>query len=192
MPDTYQGAALLAGLRPVLEDGPEGDAGRRDAVPRLLAGWPSGAVKLYVLARALHHRRALDPLFPDGDYLPLDAAGQRSNHVIAYARTRDERFAVTVVARLPAALLRGTGRRDRVWAPPWGVSALRLPDALHDVPPQNVLTGEALSARDAGSLVPLRDLLGRFPVALLEPADRAASGFGGRSARDREVPHRKG
>ena len=56
----------------------------------LLAAWPDGLVKLYVIHRALTLRRDRARLFGVGAYVPLTAVGAHAEHVVAFAR-RDGR-----------------------------------------------------------------------------------------------------
>ncbi|MBV8949408.1 MAG: hypothetical protein JOZ99_00915, partial [Actinobacteria bacterium] len=103
--DTYQGTELLDlslvdpdNRRPV-------DYGRRrtalaslrDAsVADLAEHWADGRLKLLVLTRALHARRAHPDLFVGGEYIPLPASDDR---VVAFARRHDHDWALAIAAR---------------------------------------------------------------------------------------------
>ena len=104
--------------------------------------------KLLVTSRALRLRRARPEWFAGG-YEPLTATGAAAAHVIAFRRGGQ---AVTVVTRLPVSLRRAGGWRD---------TALRLPGGAW----ADLLTG----AVHRGGAVPLAELTGRLPVALLVP-----------------------
>ena len=167
VPDVYQGcevAALslvdpdnrrevgFARIRSVLT---ELDAGPGAS----LGGDPARAdlddfsrAKLLVTSRALRLRRARPEWFA-GDYEPLAASGPAAGHALAFRRGG---HAVTVVTRLPVGLRRRGGWRD---------TALPLP-----VPPSGGAWADLLTgAVHHGPAVPLTELTGRLPVALLVP-----------------------
>ncbi|MEX2230150.1 MAG: malto-oligosyltrehalose synthase [Dehalococcoidia bacterium] len=182
VPDTYQGAEVWGlslvdpdNRRPVdfgarraalaaLGDGPLPPGALGD----LLAAWPDGRVKLFVLSRALRARRRDPALFVDGEYEPMRAIGERAEHVIAYARTLDRRVAIAVVPRLPAALT-GMATEGRPWRPDWRGTALDIPPALAGATIQDLFSGRSTTLR---ATLPLEDVPGAFPVALLT-GDRA-------------------
>ena len=104
----------------------------------------SGLPKLLVVKRALEVRRRRPEAFA-GDYRPLLAAGAKASHLVAFCRGGG---AVTVVPRLVLGL-----------GGDWGDTSLALPDGEW----RDVLGGRAWRGD-----VPAGDLLGSFPVALLE------------------------
>jgi glycogen debranching enzyme GlgX/malto-oligosyltrehalose synthase len=160
IPDLYQGTELWDlslvdpdNRRPV-------DFERRRQLLRQLDGGASperilrhaeeGLPKLWVVRQALSVRRRWPQAFgPQAGYSPLVADGSAADHVVAYLR--GER-AITVVPRL------GLRLRRR-----WGDTALDVPAGGW----RNVLTDEVLE----GGRIPLRQLLARFPVALLARED---------------------
>ena len=116
--------------------------------------WPdragSGLPKLLLTQRALHLRRRRPDRFGAGSgYEPLTAAGPKAAHAVAFARGGD---IVAVAPRLVLGL-----------AEDWAGTTLALP------------AGRFEDVLDAGKRtfegdVALGDLLGPFPVALLERA----------------------
>jgi (1->4)-alpha-D-glucan 1-alpha-D-glucosylmutase len=104
--------------------------------------------KLLVTSRALRLRRARPEWFA-GDYEPLAASGPAAGHAVAFRRGGQ---AVTVVTRLPVGLRRRGG---------WQDTALPLPGRAW----ADLLTG----AVHRGPAVPMTELTGRLPVALLVP-----------------------
>ena len=104
--------------------------------------------KLLVTSRALRLRRARPEWFA-GDYEPLAASGPAAGHAVAFRRGRQ---AVTVVTRLPVGLRRRGG---------WRHTTLPLPGG----PWADLLTGTV----HRGPAVPMTELTGRLPVALLVP-----------------------
>jgi (1->4)-alpha-D-glucan 1-alpha-D-glucosylmutase len=174
VPDTYQGtelwdlslvdpdnrrpvdfaarAAALRSLDAALANGTPRETLARD----LLATWPDGRIKLYVLATLLRHRAASG--WPDDAYTPLSATGEQAEHVVAYARGD----AIVVVPRLVRTLSGETPPLGDVW----DRTVLALPsDAVERY--RDVLTDRQL--RSAGGAVALADVLAVLPVAVLEP-----------------------
>jgi (1->4)-alpha-D-glucan 1-alpha-D-glucosylmutase len=123
-------------------------------------------LKLFVTYKALNFRRDHLDLFLHGDYLPLSAAGEREQHLVALARRRDSLWALAVAGRFFSKL-----------APPgelpvgekvWGETALLLPE---EAPSEwtNIFTADTVStlAGPQGPALPLSQVLGHLPVALL-------------------------
>jgi (1->4)-alpha-D-glucan 1-alpha-D-glucosylmutase len=109
-----------------------------------------GTPKLWVMTRTLELRRRRPDLFDRrAAYRPLAASGPRADHVVAFARSDG---VVAVVPRLTA----GRGAA-------WGATRLPLPTGRWS----SLLGGE----EQFEGRVRLGDILGRFPVALLEAVD---------------------
>ena len=120
------------------------------------AVWPdqadSGLPKLLLTQRALHLRRRRPEFFRVGSgYRALAAAGPKSAHAVAFARTAagGEAGVVAVAPRLVLGL-----------GGDWAGTTLTLPEGRFT----DVLNGN----RTVSGEVALADLLGPFPVALLE------------------------
>ena len=179
VPDTYQGTELwdlslvdpdnrrpvdftarAAELRAL--DSALGAGTPREALARdLLAAWPDGRIKLYLLATLLRHRAAA--AWPDDAYAPLVAIGERAQHVVAYARDG----ALVVVPRLVRTLSGEMPPLGEVWAD----TELMLPEsAAHAY--RDVLTDRSVPAipRPDRRVLALRDVFAVLPVAVLEPA----------------------
>lgn len=155
VPDLYQGTELWD-LSLVDPDNrrPVDFAKRRALLTRVEALTPEAAMqdvaagtpKLWLLARALRLRAGRPELF-EGAYSPLATLGEGEQAVLAFARGTE---LVVVVPRWPA---RAAALTPDV--------AVRLPEGRF----RNVLTGEAVTARDGSTSV--LGLWSRFPVALL-------------------------
>ncbi len=104
--------------------------------------------KLLITSKALRLRRARPDWFA-GDYEPLTASGPAAGHAVAFRRGGQ---AVTVATRLPVGLRRRGG---------WQDTALPLPGGAW----ANLLTGTV----HHGPAIPMTELTGRLPVALLVP-----------------------
>jgi (1->4)-alpha-D-glucan 1-alpha-D-glucosylmutase len=137
--------------------------GRGALARELVEGWEDGGVKLYVTHVALCARKEHADAFSEGEYLPLAATGAKAEHVVAFARRGGGSTLVTVVPRLVATLT-----RDRDFALPdagvWADTALTGEEVTGRW--RNLFTGAEVDAGDGG--IGLADVLGDFPVALLE------------------------
>jgi (1->4)-alpha-D-glucan 1-alpha-D-glucosylmutase len=146
VPDVYQGTELWDNsLVDPDNRRPVDFAGRRRLLARIDGGWRPhvdsvGAAKLLVVSRALRARRGRALT----DYRALAADGPAADHCLAF----DRGGLVAVATRLPLALARRGG---------WGDTTLPLPPGAWT----DALTGSPATER-------LGDLLGTYPVALLE------------------------
>jgi (1->4)-alpha-D-glucan 1-alpha-D-glucosylmutase len=129
----------------------------------LIERWEDGRVKLYLTHVALAARNAHPDAFTGGEYLPLEAAGAKAEHVVAFARRGGGSTLLTVVPRLVATL---TAARDHALPTPadWAGTAV-TGDAVAGRW-RNLLTGAEIRAGEGG--LALAELLADFPVALLE------------------------
>jgi (1->4)-alpha-D-glucan 1-alpha-D-glucosylmutase len=140
-----------------------------DFFSALLRDEKPGAMKLFLIWRALNFRRVQRELFDSGEYTPLSAAGEQREHVCAFARTLKERTIVVVVPRLVFGLMRGAE------FPPlgneiWKETTLLVPQARPGDLFRNVLTRELVPVIEKGrtAALELRQALKSLPVALLE------------------------
>jgi (1->4)-alpha-D-glucan 1-alpha-D-glucosylmutase len=115
VPDFYQGSELWSrnlvdpdNRRPVdfpsrtqalqaLLDSPDFDPA--GIASDLLTKWPDGRIKLYAIWKALGCRRRHSALFREGEFIPLETAGEQSSHVLAFLRRRGEEQVVTILPR---------------------------------------------------------------------------------------------
>jgi len=154
VPDVYQGSELWETSLVDPDNRRAVDFARRaDLLRRLDEGWlppvdESGAAKLLVVSRALRLRRDHPDRFDR--YTPVTVAGSASAHAVAF----DRGGALAVATRLPAGLAARGGWGDTVVLRRGG-------------PALDVLTGR----RFEGAAVPLGELLGGYPVALLVDAE---------------------
>lgn len=186
VPDFYQGSELwdlrlvdpdnrgpvdLGKRTRMLEDlkraaAKPGPNSTRSLVRSLLKHWSDGRIKLYLIWRALDLRRRHPALFLDGDYLPMEAEGERAENVVAFARTQGQKHALAIVPRWLARVR--APRTPSRWADFWGTTRLAMPAGF---PTQwsNVLTNDRAScdAQDDRPALPLDRVLGGLPVAVL-------------------------
>jgi (1->4)-alpha-D-glucan 1-alpha-D-glucosylmutase len=124
-----------------------------------------GHLKLFVAQRTLALRRDRAEIFAAGEYVPLEVSGPMRDHIVSFARVRDDVAAVVVVPRLlagivPASVSPFAGRC-------WEGTTLAL-DRLPRLW-RNIFTEEALEATD--SSLSVAELLGNLPVSVLISAN---------------------
>jgi (1->4)-alpha-D-glucan 1-alpha-D-glucosylmutase len=121
-----------------------------------------GRIKAYLIWKILNLRKQQPELFSLGEYVPLEIAGERAKHLIAFARCYKAQTIVVVAPRLCAQLLGGETRipfGEEVWQD----AQVKTPnDALRF---RNLLTGEKIAAAQAGLFA--KHLFNNFPAALL-------------------------
>ncbi|MGF1527273.1 MAG: malto-oligosyltrehalose synthase [Candidatus Competibacterales bacterium] len=132
------------------------------ALPTWLAAPEDDRLKLLVVQRLLGLRRRHSELFQWGDYRPLNAVGERGDHVVAFERT-GQQHAIVAVPRLYRALLDegGTYRGDI-----WGDDQLLVSKGGTY---RQVFTGEHFipQARAGQWALSLGEVLAQFPLAVL-------------------------
>jgi (1->4)-alpha-D-glucan 1-alpha-D-glucosylmutase len=119
-------------------------------------------LKLAVSSRLLQFRLARPELFAFGSYEPLQAEGNRRDHVFAFARRHQDRTALVVVPRLVAGLV-PDGDVPPVGERVWSDTRLRVPAARCY---RHVLTGRC--APVAGEMLRLAEVFATAPVAFLD------------------------
>jgi (1->4)-alpha-D-glucan 1-alpha-D-glucosylmutase len=75
------------------------------SMDELLGHWRDGRIKQQLIRAALGLRRQCPGLFSAGSYRPLTARGPLAAHLFAFARSDGEQAAISIVCRLPGALL---------------------------------------------------------------------------------------
>lgn len=144
---------------------PQGAESTAALVERLMSDPTDGAIKLYVTSRALRFRKDHRKLFAEGRYMPLRAAGERSNHVIAFARKLGSQSVIAVAGRFFLSL-----------GESWGDSVILLPRELSGRAFQDVLTGRTVETetRDGNPALPLAQVFSGLTVALVSEAQEPA------------------
>ena len=121
--------------------------------------------KLYVTWKTLAFRGEFSALFQRGEYIALSTSGPNANHIVGFARKHEGRVALVAAPRLCAQLM--GDRYDTICHEAiWRDTTLAVPDfgaaCYH-----NVFTGECIQSRGGAQQLPVADLFGNFPVALL-------------------------
>ena len=126
VPDLYQGTELwdlnlvdpdnrrpvdYSRRRKILDDLRErsdpGKPGLLSLAQELLGKPADGRIKLYLIYRLLQFRRLYPEFFVRGEYHPLEAVGEKKDHVVAFARTWEKKTLIVLVARLVVGLTGG-------------------------------------------------------------------------------------
>ena len=134
------------------------------------------SAKLYLTWKTLSTRNANASLFQRGEYIPLDAMGEKANNVISFARRLGGRTVIVVAPRFCAKLL---GEKHQTICEPsiWGDTSIALPGSDASCY-HNVFTGECIPAIGGESQrLSIGSVLQYFAVALLlsEPIQSEAS-----------------
>ena len=117
-------------------------------------------MKLYLVHAALQVRKQRPALFQTGRYKPLEAVGRFAAHVVAFARVLGDRYCLTVVPRWLTEVIPGG---EEPLGAVWEDTTLPLPDG-YPIAWSNAMTGEKYGVMQP---LMLKDLFGRFPMALL-------------------------
>ncbi|MBZ5688268.1 MAG: malto-oligosyltrehalose synthase [Acidobacteriia bacterium] len=135
-------------------------------VRNLISAPDSNAAKQYLAWKTLTFRRQQPALFHRGSYIPLHAAGEKSEHVVAFARQHEGRTLIVAVPRLSGRLM-GESHDSVCEEAIWRDTTLEIPSdgvtCYH-----NLFTGECLPLKpDAMARIHLSHLFRNFPVAIL-------------------------
>lgn len=135
---------------------------------QLLDTMADGRVKMYTTWRALAYRREHADLFEHGAYAPLEAKGEKAEHLCVFARTLGEKALVAAAPRLLTRLLEKDNTRLPLGPDVWSDTSAIMPDDLAGYSFQNILTNEViqLEGSDKRALAAAK-IFGNFPVALL-------------------------
>ena len=130
-------------------------------VQRLMAEWPVGRIKLHVIWKALGCRRKQPKLFREGEFIPLEAAGDQSHHIIAFLRRHGEEHAMIIIPRWVTNIPRS--EEATTLGTFWSGMNLKLPESCPNSW-RNVFTGKTTEARpgDGNSCIAVSDLFKIF------------------------------
>lgn len=97
--------------------------------------WRDGRVKQYVTATLLRLRPHYPSLFRYGDWLPLKVTGEREEHLIVYARVKDDEALIVAVPRLVFSV----NRNEKLWVD----TSVAIPEELVGKRYRDVFSGES-------------------------------------------------
>ncbi|MGH9515256.1 MAG: malto-oligosyltrehalose synthase, partial [Terriglobales bacterium] len=127
----------------------------------LTTSMDDGRIKAYVIWKILNLRKQHPDLFQLGEYVPLEVAGERAKHLVAFARHYKAKTLIVAAPRLCAHLLAGEPSMpygEEVWQD----VQVKTPNADRFL---NLLTGERVRGAQGGLLA--KHLFPSFPAALL-------------------------
>ncbi|OPY80097.1 MAG: Maltooligosyl trehalose synthase [Syntrophorhabdus sp. PtaU1.Bin153] len=138
----------------------------------MMAAGSDGKMKLYVIYKALNHRKAHRAVFEKGGYTFLQVMGEQERHVCAFARRFGDAAVIVAVPRF-FLTLRGENGFEFPGENVWADSVVALPADGPGVGYRNIFTGEILETANHRGVTGLRcsEIFGNFPVALLEKID---------------------
>jgi len=131
----------------------------KDATATLLNNPADGAVKMFVTSQLLGFRKQNRELFERGEYTSLVAKGSLANHVIAFARSLENKMAVVIATRFMSGL-------DDIRKMDWGETSIELKsDAAGCY--RDVLRNNPLCVSQSEPRILLSEVCSDMPVALL-------------------------
>lgn len=160
---------LLNTLEPLLEESATVPLTERlSTIHEMLAHWEDGRIKLLLTSAGLRLRRRWHDIFLLGEYLPLQAGGEHSEHIVALARRLENRCVVAVVPRFLAHLV-SAGAAPPFAADIWQTTNVPLPAEIASLSFHNVVTGESVQPemQESVTILRLSALFKHCPVALL-------------------------
>ena len=139
-----------------------GNAPNRSSIECLLQTAEDGRIKSYVIWKTLRLRQEQREVFQEGEYLPLEVAGTKADHVVAFARRSGEKSVIVVVPRLIYGLLNNADDPP-IGANVWEDTQVLLPSGNSGKRCQNVFTGHTANLEMS---IGVSEILAGFPVAL--------------------------
>ncbi|HEY9297671.1 MAG TPA: malto-oligosyltrehalose synthase, partial [Phormidium sp.] len=129
-------------------------------IDELFTSKEDGRIKLFLIARVLEARKQNLAVFQKGDYVPLEVNGKFQERIVAFARSYENRVAITIVPRL---LTNVVQEGEYPLGEVWGDTQLKLPQGMPSAM-KDAITSQSLIANGT---VLIADALKHFPVALL-------------------------
>jgi malto-oligosyltrehalose synthase len=147
-------------------------ASQAEPLRQLLAAWPDGRIKLWLMHRLLRLRREVPALLSEGSYEPLAAVGKKSDHALAFLRRHDKDRIIVVVGRLFSSLLGLTASYSKASAG-WSDTRIVGPDDIEGGW-NDALTGRTIAGGGEGEagMLSVAAVLAVMPVAVLMPVPR--------------------
>jgi (1->4)-alpha-D-glucan 1-alpha-D-glucosylmutase len=128
-----------------------------------------GRIKMYVTCRALSWRRKHARLFREGAYVPLEGAGWRGHHLIAFGRGSSEHHVIVAAGRFFTGF--GMLPQGAAGESAWLDTFLSVPPNLLQEYYVDLFTGQTVRAdceRDAQQLC-ISEIFAHMPVSILIP-----------------------
>jgi (1->4)-alpha-D-glucan 1-alpha-D-glucosylmutase len=148
--------------------GRESAEGPLKIIAELMEKWQDGRIKMFLIYKALQFRGANQLIFENGEYLVIEAKGQKAANVCAFALRSESMTVLVITPRFLTELAPMIGQRqfnDEVWADTHVVVPIDEAGTKY----RNVFTGEGVTAinHDGQTGLRLAEVFRYFPVALL-------------------------
>ncbi|MGE5172476.1 MAG: malto-oligosyltrehalose synthase, partial [Betaproteobacteria bacterium] len=143
---------------------------RADLARELSRKMDDGLIKQYLISKSLNYRKSNRAMFEQGEYLPLNAAGEKADHVCAFARRLGSASIIVAVPRFLTRLI-PVNDRMALGEAPWEGTHLVLPDAEWETRYRNIFTDEIVAAepqQEGKQGLALTSIFASFPLALME------------------------
>jgi (1->4)-alpha-D-glucan 1-alpha-D-glucosylmutase len=139
----------------------------------LLSHWPDGRIKLYLIWKALSCRRKRPELFREGEFLPLEILGDRSQHIVSFLRRRGQEHVLVIIPRWVAGVPDSTDESGSLGF--WKGTDLQVP-VQSPASWRNIFTTRTIDTTPGAMTQSLAvgELLKDFPVALLTAGAESA------------------
>jgi (1->4)-alpha-D-glucan 1-alpha-D-glucosylmutase len=133
-------------------------------VSHLMETPEDGRIKLYMTSQILNFRKQHATLFQEGDYVPLEVRGEKSQNVVAFCRTKDQDQIIVAVSRFYTQLLNSQciDPIDKIW----DQTSLLLPKQFEGQY-RDILCGATISS-EQGLILPLQKAFSRLPLTVLK------------------------
>jgi (1->4)-alpha-D-glucan 1-alpha-D-glucosylmutase len=141
----------------------------------LLTKWPDGRIKLYTIWKALGCRRRHPALFREGEFIPLETAGEQSPHILAFLRRHGNEQATIIIPRWVTNIPKSAETTELGTF--WSGTNIKLP-VSSPRSWRNVFTAKTTETRlgDSNPCIAVSALFQDFPVALLVPNEMDSDG----------------
>ncbi len=137
-------------------------------IAELMDKWQDGRIKMFLIYKALQFRGAIRQIFDKGEYVTMEAKGQKAGNVCAFAR-RSQSMAVLVITPRFLTELSPMTEQSQFVEKAWADTHVVIP--FHEVGTKyrNVFTGEYTNVKklDGQRGLRLAEIFRHFPVALL-------------------------
>jgi (1->4)-alpha-D-glucan 1-alpha-D-glucosylmutase len=127
----------------------------------MLSKREDGRIKLFTIYRALGARKERRQLFDEGEYIALAARGHHKDHLVAFARRKDDEWAIVLVPRLITGLVKVDSMP--LGKPVWGDTVVELPEGAPAALKQ-VFTDKVIKCE---KVLPVAEVFRHFPAGLL-------------------------
>jgi (1->4)-alpha-D-glucan 1-alpha-D-glucosylmutase len=129
----------------------------------------NGKIKLYLIYKALNYRKTAKAVFQHGDYLPLEALGEKAHNVCTFARKWENSVVLIIVPRFLTKLIQqpeGLPFGKEVWKDSYIVVPFENPGTKY----QNIFTREIVTtaSHKEATVLYISEIFTHFPVVLME------------------------